>query len=169
MTLMKLTVVAAATATAAVVALPATASAHPATPCADGEVLVSNGGQQAAAGHRSVTLVFSLTPGAHECTLTGYPGVDSAAGGPLIHATRTPAGYMGGLRDTSTPPTILVTATTPGRAVIEGVAVDSVDPDRSCPTYTELLVTPPDTAVSQVVPIDIDTCELQVHPMGSTS
>jgi hypothetical protein len=114
-------------------------------------------------------LVFSLSPGTHECTLTGYPGVDSGAGGPSIHATRTMTGFMGGLRDTDAPPTVLVTATTPARAVVEGVALSSADPNRSCPTYTELLVTPPDTAETTVVPVDIDTCDLQVHPVGSAS
>ena len=146
----------------------AAAHADSPQPCSSGQVQVSNGGQQAASGHREIVLVFSLAPGADECTLTGYPGVDSGAGGPLIHATRTLSGFMGGLR-TDVPPTIPVTATTPGRAVIEGVAVDKHDPERLCPTYTELRVTPPDTTDTVTVPADIDTCELQVHPMGSWS
>jgi hypothetical protein len=148
--------------------VPATANAVPAAPCTDGQVQVSNDGQQAAAGHRSVTLLFSLSPGAPQCTLTGYPGVDSGAGGPLVHADRTPAGYLGGLRDTTTPPTVLVTAARPAHAVVEGVAVGA-DPEQPCPTYTGLLVTPPDTSDTMVVPVEIDTCELTVHPMGSTS
>ena len=37
-----------------------------------------------------------------------------------------------------------------------------------CPTYTELLVTAPDTMNAVTVPVHIDTCELQVHPMGSS-
>src|SRR6185369_1716636 len=133
----------AAIATATIV-LPATAHADPPSPCSDSQVQVSNGGQQAASGHREVVLVFSLAPGAQECSLTGYPGVDSGAGGPLVHASRTMSGFMGGLRDTDVPPTIPVTETTPGRAVVEGVAVDSTDAERKCPTYTELRVTAPD-------------------------
>lgn len=140
-----------------------------ADPCSDGQIQVTDGGAQAASGHRSVELVFGLKPGARQCTLTGYPGVDSGAGGPLIHADRTLTGFMGGLRDSTAPPTVLVTATTPARAVVEGVAVDNVDPDRTCPTYTELLVTPPDTTVPEAVSVDIDTRELQVHPIGSSS
>ena len=151
---------------AATIALPATAHADPPPPCSDGQVQVSNGGQQAASGHREIVLVFSLAPGAQECSLTGYPGVDSGAGGPLIHATRTMAGFMGGLRDTDVPPTIPVTAITPGRAVVEGVALDRTDPDRKCPTYTEMQVTAPDTVNAVTVPVHIDTCELQVHPMA---
>ncbi len=154
---------------AATIALPATAHADPPPPCSDGQVQVTNGGQQAASGHREIVLVFSLAPGAQECSLTGYPGVDSGAGGPLIHASRTMAGFMGGLRDTDVPPTIPVTAITPGRAVVEGVALDRNDPDRKCPTYTELLVTAPDTLNAVTVPVHIDTCELQVHPMGAAA
>jgi uncharacterized protein DUF4232 len=154
---------------AATVALPATAHADVPPPCSNGQVEVSNGGEQAASGHRQVVLVFSLAPSAPECSLTGYPGVDSSVGGPLIHATRTMAGFMGGLRDTDTPPTVPITATSPGRAVVEGVAVDRDDPNRLCPTYTELFVTPPDTTDGVTVPVGIDTCELQVHPVESSS
>jgi hypothetical protein len=154
---------------AATIALPATAHADPLPPCSDGQVQVSNGGQQAASGHREIALVFSLAPGAQECSLTGYPGVDSGAGGPIIHAARTMAGFMGGLRDTDVPPTIPVTATAPARAVVEGVAVDKTDPNRTCPKYTELLVTAPDTTKAVTVPVDIDTCELQIHPVGSSA
>ena len=91
---------------AATIAAPVTAHADSPAPCSDGQVQVSNGGQQAASGHRELVLVFSLAPGAQECSLTGYPGVDSGAGGPLIHASRTMAGFMGGLRDTEAPPTV---------------------------------------------------------------
>lgn len=151
-------------AAAAIVAAPATAQAQTPGPCADGQVLVSGGGAQAASGHRAVKLVFSLAPGAPECTLTGYPGVDSGAGGPLIHATRTLSGFMGGLRDAE-PPTILLRADSPASAVVEGAAVDGTDPDRTCPTYTGLAVTAPDTTGVVTIPVDIDTCELQVHPV----
>jgi hypothetical protein len=163
----KLALAATAMTAAATLGVPAVAHAEPA-PCATGQVQVSNGGEHRASGHRAVVLTFSLAPGAQACTLTGYPGVDSGAGGPLVHADRTPAGYLGGLRDTTTPPTVLVTAARPAHAVVEGVAVGA-DPDQPCPTYTELLVTPPDTADTMVVPVEIDTCELTVHPMGSTA
>jgi hypothetical protein len=151
---------------AATMAAPVTAHADPLPPCSGGQVQVSNGGHQAASGHREIVLVFSLAPGAQECSLRGYPGVDSGAGGPLIHATRTMAGFMGGLRDTALPPTVPITATAPARAVVEGVAVDKTDPDRACPTYTELVVTAPDTMNAVTVPVAIDTCELAVHPVG---
>lgn len=168
--MMKTTMFAAAAMTvAAGLGVPAVAHADVRPPCSNGQVQVSNGGQQSASGHREIVLVFRLAPGVQECSLTGYPGVDSGAGGPLINATRTMAGFMGGLRDTDVPPTIPVTATIPGRAVVEGVAVDRTDPEHLCPTYTELRVTPPDMTDAVTVPVEIDTCELQVHPMGSWS
>ena len=158
-----------AAAVGAPIALPVPAQGDPMAPCADGQVVVSSGGQQAASGHREVVLVFSLAPGAQACTLTGDPGVDSGGGGPLIHATRTMSGFMGGLRDADVPPTVAVTAASPARAVVEGVAIDTRDPNRTCPTYTELVVTPPDSTDTATVRVDIDTCALQVHPTGSAS
>jgi hypothetical protein len=76
-------------------------------PCASGQVSVT-AEQQAQAGStlRAVTLAFGLAPGAGACTVTGYPGVDSGAGGPLVHADRSPRGYMGGLPEgVDEPPT----------------------------------------------------------------
>ena len=67
------------------------------TLCGSGQVTVTAEEPQAAVTHRAVTLTFGLAAGAAPCTLTGYPGVDSGAGGPLLHARRTPRGYMGGL------------------------------------------------------------------------
>ena len=55
---------------AATIAAPVTAHADSPAPCSDGQVQVSNGGQQAASGHRELVLVFSLAPGAQECSLT---------------------------------------------------------------------------------------------------
>jgi hypothetical protein len=156
----------AAVTAAATVGLPAVAHADPAPPCATGQVRVSNGGEHRQSGHRAVVLTFRLAPGAQPCTLTGYPGVDSGGGGPLLHADRTLNGYMGGL-DTDDLPTLTVSQYQPATALVEGVAVDRDDPYRLCPTYTDLLVTPPDTTESTTIPIWMDTCELQVHPMGT--
>jgi hypothetical protein len=161
----------ASAAAVAAIAFPAAAHADDPAPCTDGQVQVSNGGEHRASGHRDVVLLFSLAPGAPACTLTGYPGVDSGAGGPLVHAERTLAGFMGGLRpDPGVLPTVTVSPTQPANAVVEGVAVDTQHPtaDIKCPTYLELLVTPPDTTVAMTVPISMDTCQLQVHPMGSS-
>jgi hypothetical protein len=156
----------ATTSVAATIALPVAAHADPMSACLSGQVKVSNGGEHGAFGYREVILTFSLAPGAEPCTLTGYPGVDSGAGGPLIPADRTPSGFMGGLR-TGTPPTITVWPSQPAYAVVEGAAVDRRDSAHKCPTYTDLQVTVPDTTKTVTIPVTIDTCELQVHPVGS--
>ncbi len=134
------------------------------TPCWSDQIAVTASPTQAAVGHRAATLVFSLAGGAEPCTLTGYPGVDSGAGGPLIHAQPTLRGYMGGLPgDTEAPPTVILSLSTQAQAIVEGIAVDANG--ELCPTYTELLVNPPDTTVVLSVPATIDACALQVHPV----
>lgn len=111
-----------------------------------------------------MALVFSLAGGAEPCTLTGYPSVDSGAGGPLIHAQPTLRGYMGGLpAGVDMPPTVTLSLSTQAQAIVEGAAIDSKG--EPCPTYTELLVNPPDTADVITVPATIDACTLQVHPL----
>jgi hypothetical protein len=118
----------------------------------------------AGVGHRGVPLMFSLAPGAGSCTLTGYPGVDSGVGGPLIHATRTLRGYLGGLAPgMDIPPTVAVGPGHPVQALVEGLAIDGAG--NPCPTYTDLLVTVPDTTGTVTVPTTVDTCQLEVHPV----
>jgi hypothetical protein len=96
----------------------------------------------------------------------GYPGVDSGAGGPLIHADRTLSGFMGGV-GSPIPPTITLLPSQPAYAVVEGVGFDPRT-GSGCPTYTDLQVTLPDTTQTVTVPTTIDTCELQIHPVGSS-
>lgn len=144
-------------------AMPADTADGP-TPCWSDQVAVTSSPTQAAVGHRAVTLVFSLAGGGEPCTLTGYPGVDSGAGGPLIHAQPTPRGYLGGLpAGADVPPTVLLSVSTQAQAVVEGVAIDANGD--ACPTYTELLVNSPDTVQVLTVPATIDACVLQVHPV----
>lgn len=146
------------------VATPSTLSEAAAPPCGSGVVTVAAEPPQAAVTHRGVTLTFGLVPGADTCTLTGYPGVDTGAGGPLVHAQRLPRGYMGGLPGgVEQPPTVTLSPSTSARAVVEGLAVDK-NGDQ-CPTYTELRVTPPDTIETSTVATTIDACVLIVHPV----
>ena len=119
---------------------------------------------QGAVGHRALTLIFSLAGGAQPCTLTGYPGVDSGAGGPAIHATPTLRGYMGGLpASVDVPPTVTLSISTQAQAIVEGMAIDGSG--NPCPSYTDLRVNPPDTIMVFTVPASIDACQLQVHPL----
>lgn len=137
------------------------------TPCWSDQIAVGASPVEAAVGHRSVILLFSLAGGAEPCTLTGYPGIDSGAGGPLIHAEPTPRGYMGGLpADTQEPPTVILSIATQAQAIVESIAID--DDGNPCPTYTALLVNPPDTSQVYTVPTGIEACRLQVHPITPT-
>jgi hypothetical protein len=165
MTTIKPALTAAAVAAAALVWSPtAHADEDPPPPCASGHVVVTALPLRAGVGHRGVPLEFSLAPGSGPCTLTGYPGVDSGAGGPLIHAERTVRGYLGGLPGgVDVPPTVTLWAGHPAQAVVEGLAVDA--DGNQCPTYTDLLVTAPDTTDTVTVPAVIDACALQVHPV----
>jgi hypothetical protein len=156
-----------ATGFALAVGLPALAQADPRSPCANGQIVVTNDLQQSASGHRAVVLKFRLATGNQPCTLTGYPGVDTGDGGPLLHAERTLSGFQGGLR-TDQLPTVTVATDQPQYAMVEGVSVDRNDPYRKCPTYTQLLVTAPDTTEISTVPVRIETCDLQVHPLGGS-
>lgn len=134
------------------------------TPCWSDQIAVSASPAEAAVGHRAVTLMFTLAGGAEPCTLTGYAGVDSGTGGPLIHAQPTPRGYLGGLpAGVSAAPTVILSISTQGQAIVEGVAVDGEG--NPCPTYTDLLVNPPDTTNVVTVSATIEACELQVHPI----
>jgi Protein of unknown function (DUF4232) len=135
-----------------------------ATPCWGEQIAVSASPTQGAVGHRALTLIFSLAGGGDPCTLTGYPGVDSGAGGPLIHAQSTPRGYMGGLpAAVDVPPTVTLSISTQAQAVVEGVAMDGSG--NPCPSYTSLAVSPPDVMQIFTVPATIDACVLQVHPV----
>lgn len=167
-----LAAIAAAAVVSAAVALPPPATADSPPPCASGQVVVHALPVLAGVGHRGVPLLFSVVPGVSACTLTGYPGVDSGAassltGAPLIHADRTLRGYLGGLPEgEEIPPTVTLLPEHPAQALVEGLAVDAAG--NPCPTYTDLLVTAPDTIDTMTVPVAIDACRLQVHPITST-
>jgi Protein of unknown function (DUF4232) len=135
-----------------------------ATPCWAEQVAVSASPTEGAVGHRALTLTFSLAGGAEPCTLTGYPSVESGAGGPDIHAKPTLRGYMGGLPSgVDVPPSVTLSISTQGQAIVESMAIDGKG--NPCPSYTDLRVNPPDTGVVYTVPAAIDACELQVHPL----
>lgn len=134
------------------------------TPCWSDQISVTASPTEGAVGHRALTLMFSLAGGGDPCTLTGYAGVDSGAGGPLIHAQPTPRGYMGGLpAGVTVSPTVILSISTQGQAIVEGVAVDGEG--KPCPTYTDLIINPPDTPNVVTVSATIDACALQVHPI----
>jgi hypothetical protein len=133
-------------------------------PCRGDQLAVSASPTQAAVGHRSLNLTFALASGAAPCTLTGYPAVDSGAGGPLLHARPTPRGYMGGLpAGVDKPPIVALSLSQRAQAIVEGTGIDGAG--NPCPNYTDLLVNPPNTSEVFTVPAAIDACQLQVHPI----
>ncbi|WP_225724761.1 MULTISPECIES: DUF4232 domain-containing protein [unclassified Nocardia] len=132
-------------------------------PCVSGQVAVAATEISPGSTHRGVRLGFSVVRPGERCTLRGYPGVDSGAGGPLLHATWTERGYLGGLAPGAQIATVTLDAAHGAHAVVEGRATD--DAGNQCPFYTELLVTPPNTTDSVRVPARIDTCELTAHPV----
>ncbi len=139
-------------------------SGDQAVPCRSEQVAVTASPTQGAVGHRALTLTFSLAGGGEPCTLTGYPAVETGTGGPDIHAKPTLRGYMGGLpADTDVPPTVTLSLAGQGQAIVEGMAMDNKG--NPCPNYTALRVNPPDTIIVLTVPVTIDACELQVHPV----
>lgn len=139
-------------------------SGDQAVPCRSEQVAVTASPTQGAVGHRALTLTFSLAGGGEPCTLTGYPAVETGTGGPDIHAKPTLRGYMGGLpADADVPPIVTLSLAGQGQAIVEGMAMDNKG--NPCPNYTALRVNPPDTIIVLTVPVTIDACELQVHPV----
>jgi hypothetical protein len=114
---------------------------------------LSVGTGQGAAGTNYRTLVVR-NGGEQACFLRGFPGVSAAdaAGKAVVDAAR----------DTSRPAVRVVLE--PGRAVHAVLAVRSVPPDATaCPTYSMLLVTPPDSRRTQTVTEDVTPCARQMR------
>lgn len=114
-------------------------------------------------GHSGAVLVFTNTSGA-ACTLYGYPGVAglNAAGKQIAQAKRTLNGYLGSGYQVRT---VRVPAGGRASALVEATSVPSGNAT-SCPTYTALLVTPPNTTKSMKVDVKLPGCGgLEVHPV----
>ncbi|KAA8889225.1 DUF4232 domain-containing protein [Nocardia colli] len=139
------------------------------SPCAPGRLVLSATEVSPGATHRGVQITIGLINGTPACELSGYPEVEADEGGPAIRADHTLRGYLGGLPpDRDAPPPVTVTDSnipTAGAAsaIVEGMAVDAAG--NSCPTYTRLLVTPPDAPAPKLVAATITACTLEVHPL----
>ena len=71
---------------------------------------------------------------------------------------------MGGLpAGIDVPPTVTLSLSQQAQAIVEGMATDAAGDQ--CPSYTDLAVTPPDIVQVATVPVGIDACALQVHPV----
>ncbi|WP_433561186.1 DUF4232 domain-containing protein [Nocardia sp. CA-151230] len=148
---------------------PASTAAQPTdTPipaCASGQVDVAAQSMGAAMSHNGITLTFSIADPSRACTLTGYPGLDEITDtGTVIHAERTPSGYIGGLpAGTDTPPTVVVKSGHPAHAIAEGTSCGPYNkPD---PKVVKTEVTAPNSTDTRVIDTAVYTCTLKIHPV----
>lgn len=118
-------------------------------PCLAINLSVSAGQGSGAAGHIVTPLRFTNT-GSVSCTLFGYPGaagIDST-GAQAAQATRTP-----------TPGPALVTLA-PGAIAVSQMTTTDIPSGSatSCPTWTGVLVTPPNTKDSTHLTLSLSGC-----------
>jgi hypothetical protein len=134
------------------------------TECSFSQLAVTAVFGGAGLGHESALLLFKNTS-AVTCSLYGYPGVAglNAEGVQIAQAVRTLNGYMGGAGQSA--PHVTLEPGVIASAVVEGTDVP-VGSETSCPTYSSLLVTPPDATQSVAIRISLPGCSgLQVHPV----
>ncbi|MFE3056302.1 DUF4232 domain-containing protein [Nocardia sp. NPDC059239] len=148
---------------------PASTAAQPTdTPipaCASGQVDVTAQSMGAAMSHNGITLTFAIANPSQACTLTGYPGLDEIIDtGTVIHAERTPNGYIGGLpAGTDTAPTVVVKSGHPAHAIAEGTSCGPYNkPD---PKVVKTEVTAPNSTDTRVIDAAVYTCTLKIHPV----
>lgn len=120
-------------------------------------------------GHSAVTLVFALAPGTEPCTIRGYPRVEAVGGGPFDHARPTLRGYVGGMPvGVDGPPNVTLSASQQAQSVLEATLPPVLvfgGPVVVCPSYSQLRVTPPDGTQAGLLAVQMDGCQLQVHPV----
>jgi len=151
----------------------ASASASPASDvpaCADGDITVSLGQDDAAAGHVSVLLLFTNASD-HVCTLRGYPGaelVDPTGTLKPLDAVRKLTGYMGGAQGMSKPPVVTLAVGQTVSAVLEWSDVASGSTASCYTSADELKATPPNAQRTTTLALDSSTTVcggFQVHPV----
>lgn len=84
----------------------------------------------------------------------------------VVDATRTLAGYLGGVHDAGGVPTVLLQPSESASAIVEGSDTPASPSRGSCPPVTSILVTPPNTRTSVRLTATPPGCStLQVHPV----
>ena len=124
-----------------------------APPCRDDQISVSVAGGGAGLGHQDQVIAFT-NQSPSTCSLSGYPGVAGldAQGHQVVQAERTPNGYLGGLwNGATTPPTVTIAPGQTASATVEGTD-NPVGAATSCPSYSALLVTPPNCRIHNGCP-----------------
>jgi hypothetical protein len=110
-------------------------------------------------------LVFTNT-GQIACAMSGYPGLAilDSKDRQIIQASRTPNGYLGGVRGPKAP-AVGVPAGGSASALLEGLLFDPRT-SHGCPTERTLLSTPPNTTVAMKVAAVTRICgQVQIHPV----
>lgn len=156
-----------ATASTSVAPSTSTVPKPAASGCGLSELTVSAGPMGAGLGHAGLPILFNNS-GTRTCTLSGYPGIAAldAGGNQVAQAQRTPNGYLGGLPSDSTPlPVVELPAGQTASALVEGTN-NPVGTAASCPTYPQILVTPPNETHSVTLGGGLRGCsQLQIHPV----
>jgi hypothetical protein len=131
--------------------------------CTENHLVTTFTPTSSATGHEGDLVRFTnLGPA---CTLRGYPGVDglSTQGRVLVHARRTPRGFLGGLRPGHFVGTVTLAAGGTASALLEGLGVGFTS--GPCPRYRYVRVTPPGAMASMAFPVPYPVCDPQIHPV----
>ncbi|MFC3962170.1 DUF4232 domain-containing protein [Nocardia jiangsuensis] len=146
------------------------APSAPVPACADGQL---NFNAEPVVNSAGTTVGFKINywvvGASGACSLTGYPGVTAAGGGPQVDAVRQlRGGLFGGLPEgEDTPPTVVLDREHGAQAVVETTVL--AHQSSACPTYTEFLTTPPDTTDTRPVSVTVPGCEFAVYPVYAWS
>jgi uncharacterized protein DUF4232 len=135
--------------------------------CSARQITLSVAPGGAGLSHVGVVLRFRNT-GASACILTGYPGATLVtAGGLLVPARRTRAGYLGGLpSSTGAIPVLHLVSGASASALLEGLDADVAHGGGPCPRYAHLLVTAPNQRLTVRFPTPLQqVCAPEVHPV----
>lgn len=138
----------------------------PTPPCAFNQVAVTSGPGSGATGHISAVVIFRNSS-TTACFLRGYPGVAGldSSGQQVTQAVRTLNGFMGGVPNGSTTPTVVLATGQSASSTVEGTDVPTGS-ETSCRQFPALLVTPPNTRQSVSVKASLPGCSpIQVHPV----
>jgi hypothetical protein len=103
--------------------------------------------------------------------MSGYPGVAglNSSGQQVVQAVRTLNGFMGGVPTGVNPPIVTLAPGQSASAMVEGTDVPT-GTATTCPGYSTLLVTPPDTRQSTTLAIGLSGCSaIQIHPVVAGS
>jgi len=117
----------------------------------------------ARSSHAGYLLSFTNT-GQIACRLIGYPAVTvlNSSGQPVLRATATPYGYLGGVR--GKPRLVVIASGQAASALLEGGLID-LNGNR-CRPQPGLRITPPASTVPARVPVATAICGgVQIHPV----